>query len=444
MNGTPEMSPGCHFVYVQRRKIRLLALFAAKLRSSSGCRAGHIHRRLWKEIGESSVNKRIEWIDTAKGIAIFLIVAGHCADKNGPDRILLHFSMFAGVGIFFLLSGMTFCWKSGSFPWFDHRPARRFFGNLWRSLIVPYLFWGFISIGIYGILGKRVAEGLASDRKHFGIAPNLLGMLYGNSGSGYMEWNRPLWFLVCLVWVELIWYAVLRSKRSVLLSGAAMILPFLWIIGQNMAGIHLCLPWELETAVCVLPYFGAGRLLRGRLFDSEESIPKHPTERMLEMQREDVHPKTGEQGTDQEVSTARRRRLPAVFGVAALADLWLLLHGTSDADFRADRFSAPELFIPEMLLGIFGILTAARFLSGVPQVNRWIRYLGQRTLAVLVMHKFPVMAMKLLLHGKRECIGMDLLMAVVTVLLCLAAERAISTLCPAVFGRPKKRKETPG
>ena len=389
------------------------------------------------------MKKRIEWIDTAKGIAIFLIVAGHCADKNGPDRILLHFSMFAGVGIFFLLSGMTFCWKEGSFPWFDHRPVRRFLEDLWRSLVFPYLFWGCISVGIYGILGRRVAEGLASDRKHFGVFPNLLGLLYGNSGSGYMEWNRPLWFLVCLVWVELIWYAILHARRQRLLFGMAMILPFFWIIGQNLAGVHLCLPWELETAVCVLPCFGAGRLLRGKLLGSEEAVPENPLGRIWSMQRTESLPGGPERLSGKKPETGEMRQvvLPVVLGMLSLAALWFLLWGTKDADFRADRFSEIGRFIPEMLLGIFGILTTARFLSGVARVNRCLQYLGRRTLAVLVMHKFPVMAMKLLFHGRKESIGGDLLMAVTAIFCCLAAERVISAVCPAVFGKPKKQRQ---
>lgn len=41
--------------------------------------------------------KRLNGIDAAKGLAIMMVVLGHCADKNGPDRVLLHFSMFTGV-----------------------------------------------------------------------------------------------------------------------------------------------------------------------------------------------------------------------------------------------------------------------------------------------------------------------------------------------------------
>ena len=76
--------------------------------------------------------KRLNGIDAAKGLAIMMVVLGHCADKNGPDRVLLHFSMFTGVGVFFLLSGATFCWRDGAFPWFDQRNFRSLTKSLWE------------------------------------------------------------------------------------------------------------------------------------------------------------------------------------------------------------------------------------------------------------------------------------------------------------------------
>ena len=363
--------------------------------------------------------KRLNGIDAAKGLAIMMVVLGHCADKNGPDRVLLHFSMFTGVGVFFLLSGAAFCWKDGTFPWFDQRPFYSLAKSLWRSLILPYFIWGSISVAIYGLLGRYAAAELSSDRHHFDIGPNLLGMLYGNSGSGFMEWNRPLWFLVCLVWVELIWYFLLRSSRVKWLYLCAMTIPFVWLYAQNRTGIHLCLPWELETAICVLPYFGAGRLLRGYAV------------------RWKGH-RNGEKTRDGGKTISV---LTALAGAAALALLWILLKGVQDADFRADRFTDLRCFFPDMLLGAFGILALAQLFSGMDQMGKWIRYLGQRTLAVLVMHKFPVMAMKLLLRNRRESIWIDICMMLVSVLLCLLAERILSRICPAVFG---KRMESRG
>lgn len=363
--------------------------------------------------------KRIGWIDAAKGIAIFFVVAGHCADKNGPDNILLHFSMFAGVSVFFLLSGMTFCWKEGEYLCFDHRPLRSFAVHLGRTLVFPYFFWSAVSIGIYGILGRSVAESLGSDRKHFDVLPNVWGMLYGNSGSGYMEWNRPLWFLVCLVWVEILWYCVLNllcrlkkrghSAGSILVYSGMMILPFAWMILQNQSGIHPRLFWELETAVCVLPCFGAGRLLRIRMAETA----KRPDGR-------------GEQLCI----------LQMCGSLVCLVLLWCLLIGTKEADFRADRFSEPQLLLPELLLGASGICLAAQILSKI----RFLRYAGRRTMAILVMHKFPVMGMKLLLRNRQGSIPLDLTMAVAAVLLCLLVEKILGQICPAVFGMAPVRR----
>ena len=230
-----------------------------------------------------------------------------------------------------------------------------------------------------------------------------------------MEWNRPLWFLVCLVWVELIWYFLLGSSRVKWSYLCAMTLPFVWLFGQNLTDVHLCLPWELETAICVLPYFGAGRLLRGYVVRWEGHW-------------------NGEKARDGGKTISV---LLALAGAAALALLWMLLKGVQDADFRADRFTDLSCFFPDMLLGVFGILAVAQLFSGMDQMGKWIRYLGQRTLAVLVMHKFPVMAMKLLLRNRRESIWIDICMMLVSVLLCLLAERILSRICPAVFGKRK-------
>ena len=363
--------------------------------------------------------KRIGWIDAAKGIAIFFVVAGHCADKNGPDNILLHFSMFAGVSVFFLLSGMTFCWKKGEYLCFDQRPLPVFALHLGRTLVFPYFFWSAVSIGIYGVLGRSVAESLGSDRKHFDVLPNVGGMLYGNSGSGYMEWNRPLWFLVCLVWVEILWYLVLNllcrlkkqghSAGSVLVYGAAMVLPFVWMILQNRSGIHPRLFWELETAVCVLPCFGAGRLLRIRMTEAADRPERRE-------------------------KTFRILRIAG--GLACLVFVWILLIGTKEADFRADRFSEPQLLLPEMILGAAGICLTAQALFEV----RFLRYIGRKTMAILVMHKFPVMGMKLLLRNHQGSILLDLGMAVAAVLLCLLAEKILGQFCPAVFGTAPVRR----
>ncbi len=384
-------------------------------------------------------SKRAAWIDAAKGIAIFLIVCGHCADKNGADRILLHFSMFTGVAVFFLLSGMTFCWKEEAFLHFDRRPFNKFLKGLFRGIILPYICWSVISIVIYRIFGAAAVRTLGSDRSHFALAENLAGMLYGNSGSGYMEWNRPLWFLTCLSVTELFWYVLfMRESRdarncckvyfliAAVCGGSAV-----WFFYSNVHEIQLCLPWELETSLCVLPFFGLGRFVRVRIQQCKSGFCLS-------------HKATG----------------LLVGGCTAL--LWCLLLGVSDADFRADRFTQPWLFYPEAVLGITAVLLLAIMFTrgGLIKISQLLVYMGQRTLAILAMHKFAIMTERVLLtvHNVNLSDRVDKLdvnpsvklaglivfdgfCAVTVIILCLVAERAIGRVFPFLFGKGREDKK---
>lgn len=383
-------------------------------------------------------SKRIAWIDAAKGFAIFFIVCGHCADKNGADRILLHFSMFTGVAVFFLLSGMTFCWREDSLLYFDRRPFRDFLRGLLRGIIVPYICWSVISIAVYRILGAAAVHALGSDRSHFSFAGNLAGMLYGNSGSGYMEWNRPLWFLTCLAVTELFWYAVFwqltRTGKNSFPAYAEI--AFIcaasagWFLYTNLHGIQLCLPWEAETALCVLPFFGLGRFVRAWIEESGAIL------------------------------FDKWKAARTVLAAACTVMLWCLLWGVKDADFRADRFTQPWLFYPESLLGIGIVLLLAG--AAVSETGtgpgRLLVYAGRRTMAILVMHKFAIMAGKVLLaglgfdladlldrHGANTALqiaGMtvfDIAAALCAIMLCLLAEQLLVRLVPFVFGKSVRR-----
>lgn len=406
----------------------------------------------------SSPDQRFDWIDSAKGISIFLIVLGHCADKTGIDNILLHLCMFTGVDLFFLLSGMTFCYRrqvssdqqvsrgwresrggngASDFPWFDDRPAAVFLKNIAARIVVPYLCWSVVSILIYALFGRGAAAVLHSDRHHFGIGRNLAGMIWANAGTGYMEWNRPLWFLPCLAVVETIWFFALkgivriRGGRGRTLCYAGIVcFSFCWLIGTAAAGIRLVLPWELETALSMLSCFGIGRLIR---------------------QVVSGHFAGAECNSDADAGRGRLRSALLLTAALLLLTAELaLLSGTDYADFRADRFSRPELLVPDMAAGMASVLLAAAVLHR----SRILHYVGKRTMAILVMHKFPIMACKTLLRlmplaviggGKNPVSAAvltvlgDLVMAVAAILLCLAAERIISGIVPEVFGQ--KRNE---
>ncbi len=342
------------------------------------------------------------------------VVAGHAAEKSGADAFLLRMSMFLGVAAFFFLSGVTFELGGAG----KKTPAQ-FLRNLCRTLVVPYFAWALISIFVYALAGEMAATMLGAKTRHYAILPNLLGMLYGNSdfcgrgesGAGYMEWNRPLWFLTCLFVVKCTWYLLLRVKGR---KGRVLrIAIFAASVCRLILGAgDLRLPWEAETAAGVLWIFGLG---------------------MLYAQRGSVIDPAGREGG----RSCRRVQLAA--GVACVAILLLLLLPAQLADFRADRFTHSLMAIPQTGLGICGILCLAKML----EENRFLAYVGQRTMAVLVMHKFVLIFLKILWKGfhipreGRLLVPEDLLLTAVTAVICLLAERILAARLPWLFGKRK-------
>ena len=88
-----------------------------------------------------------------------------------------------------------------------------FLRDLFQTLGIPYLFWGIVSILIYALMGRLTVNALNMDQSHFEIGSNVISLIYGNSDTGYFEWNRPLWFLPCLFLVELLWFFILTTSH---------------------------------------------------------------------------------------------------------------------------------------------------------------------------------------------------------------------------------------
>lgn len=378
---------------------------------------GRQRKDLMKANQSQPSRERLSWIDTAKGLSILSVVMGHAAEKGGQDAFLLRLSMFLGVAAFFFLSGATF--ELGRAK--EKTPVH-FLRNLGRTLVVPYFAWAFLSILVYGAAGEVAADRLHAETGHYAIVPNLLGMLYGNSnftgtgesGSGYMEWNRPLWFLTCLFIVKCSWYLLLRvrGKRGKVLhiavfAGSVCTL----VIGTQEPRLRL--PWEAETAAGVLWIFGLGVLYMQRRAEIEPAGAGH----------------------------GNRQCRGACFTGGALCVvllLWLLVPPQA-ADFRADRFTHPLLTIPEVCLGICAILCFARALEG----SCLLTYAGERTMAILVMHKFVLIALKIL--GREAGISRslwllvpeDLVMTAAAAAVCLLSERILAPCLPWLFGKRK-------
>lgn len=141
--------------------------------------------------------KRIQWIDAAKFVGIFMVAFGH----NWLDSKFTFLFTAFHMPLFFILAGLTLSTK---------RKFRQFTIAKAKSLLIPYAFFAVMIIGYYWLMS--VTHG--GDYDAFEQAKLFL----------FQRRHTLLWFLVVLFLGELLSYIIL--KISTLMSGGGYVILF--------------------------------------------------------------------------------------------------------------------------------------------------------------------------------------------------------------------------
>lgn len=129
------------------------------------------------------MNCRVKWLDSARGIAVFLVILGHMGIPYF-GKYITSFHM----PLFFFLSGVTFSVKD-SFSEFVRKKAMR--------LLVPYF-----CLGIPCIISSyysRAAEGTLTAQAFIQVLLKFI----------VQKRMYTLWFLTCLFLLEIIFFLCL-------------------------------------------------------------------------------------------------------------------------------------------------------------------------------------------------------------------------------------------
>lgn len=365
------------------------------------------------------MRKRIVWLDIAKAIGIISIVLGHCS-KGGLYCFCFSFNTI----LFFILAGLTFGYIDLQYIEKDGiKHYGKFIKKKARSLLIPYAVWALISIILFQFLGNMTSKYLEKSISDSTIMQNLLGGLYANSEKGHFEWNRPLWFLPCLFLLESITYGfiivlkrLLRSIRTAAVIFMMLGFAFIFIYYYFLKWI---LPFELETSLNMLGFFGAG--ICGYLY--KEDIKKAATwirSKIIFMNK----------------GLGIQQFMMAVIFIAIGILLGACRNGT---DTRTDQFGNLFVYIPIGLCESVGIILFSKVIAG-RKAAAVLSYMGSRTLAILVMHKFPVLFFQTLCPFTKVWLNNGnnlaaLAIAVVTIILCLTVEHFVSMFIPFVYGK---------
>jgi fucose 4-O-acetylase-like acetyltransferase len=189
--------------------------------------------------------KRIDYIDQLKAISIFLIVYGHNHYSSGFADFLSSFRL----PLFFIISG---------FVGKDKRalPFGDFMIRMAKRLLVPYFVISSLLYLNWFLITRHFGE---SALENYDPIKNLIGVLYSQGGVEYMNWGMPMWFLPALFCVSLIDFMV--SKVTNVWKGALIfVFPLLGYFGFEWLGFHL--PWSMDVAMVVYPFYFMGTLLK--------------------------------------------------------------------------------------------------------------------------------------------------------------------------------------
>ena len=190
---------------------------------------------------------RIEWIDFAKGIAIIMVIMGHCMTRLGGRGIQHIFIMLISsfyMPFFFFLSGINFR---------SNRKWKEFFKKKVVSLLYPAFIFSVIlflyKFGCY-IMGNRLEEFKDIIYEHG------LHTVFFTRKSIVSEY----WFLPALFVGEVICYGfnkICNSKKILFILSV-----FLFVV-VKIANLHfeLCFPFVLELALLLLNFMVAGIMI---------------------------------------------------------------------------------------------------------------------------------------------------------------------------------------
>ena len=178
--------------------------------------------------------KRIEFIDLAKGICILLVVLGHC-NVHVP---FVGFNLLR-MPLYFILSGLFFRDYGG----FAQHALKKV-----NKILVPFLFFYFIAYIPFYIF-EYWKPGLIQTQ-----AEGIMDMFVNRQ-----FFNGPIWFLLCLFWVNLFFCAIELNVRKE--WGIGLIVLIVGLAGALLGHKGVFVPLYIDVAMTALPYFYMGYLL---------------------------------------------------------------------------------------------------------------------------------------------------------------------------------------
>lgn len=187
--------------------------------------------------------QRIAYVDFMKCLCIMLIVMYHIDHEffNYLAPNLNNALQAFRLPMYYFISGYFFK-LYGGFNDFTRRKV--------NNILVPFVFFvvlAFVAHSLEALLRRAIgAEPITVSFMQ------LLEPFYRR----HWEMTGPLWFLLSLFWVNVIFYLLQRYIKP--RWGIVLATAIISIVGYALAASKIQLPWMLDTSLVALPYFLLG------------------------------------------------------------------------------------------------------------------------------------------------------------------------------------------
>lgn len=175
-------------------------------------------------------NKRLSWLDSLRGFGIILITLGHLGCFELLERYIYSFH----VPLFFFISG--YLYRSNALP------LPTFIKKKTLSILVPFLVWTALSTSVNLVLGYRLIPLIEK------------ALTY----KGQLTWNSPLWFLLVLYFVEILFTLLDRINERTYFKVIIIVVSLVTFL--LIGDIRLTL--KLNLVPFAMIFFATGNVMR--------------------------------------------------------------------------------------------------------------------------------------------------------------------------------------
>jgi len=278
---------------------------------------------------ETTQKTRVDWIDTAKGLGIILVMLGHL-NINGLEDWIYSFHM----PMFFFLSGYVFSAKDDPLTFLKKRC---------KSMLIPYFSIGFIII-IYEIIMDLIEKTFVAKEIWDKIKLMLIQIRC---------WD--LWFLACLFCVTIIFYfiaKIIRNSVIILIISYFIMLAGFSYYENGGQGLF----WNLDVCFFAIFFFAAGYFCNDHL--------NHAINFFLE---------------DTRLSIIAFIIAWIINGICAY---YSQLMSQQMFEMYMGTYGVPALSFLAAFAGTFGVIVLAHKIS--PEI---IKYIGKHSLVYFALHQ---------------------------------------------------------